>query len=103
MIMVCKHVPLNNSCSILHYCIASYTFMIITGAVYINQLLNSIPTLQYLNMRRNDIGDEGIAIISKGLQHNRSLTTLKVVNCQLSVSGSVCSYICNKTYLFIDL
>ena len=63
--------------------------MIITGAVYISQLLNVTPTLQELNMRGNDIGDDGMAVISEALQHNKSLTTLVVVECGLSVKGTV--------------
>ena len=63
--------------------------MIITGAVYISQLLNVTPTLQCLDMRYNNIGDEGMAIISEALQHNKSLTTLEAVRCGLSVKGIV--------------
>ena len=36
--------------------------MIITGTVYISQLLNVTPTLQCLVIANNDIGDEGMAI-----------------------------------------
>ena len=64
-------------------------FCIIIGAVYISQLLNITHTLQYLNMSQNDIGDEGMAIISEVLQHNKSLTKLKVEECGLSVKGTV--------------
>ena len=63
--------------------------MIITGAVYISQLLNVTHTLQVLNMRVNDIGDDGMAVISEALQHNKSLTTLWVGRCGLSVKGTV--------------
>ena len=63
--------------------------MIITGAVYISQLLNVTPTLQCLVMGNNDIGDEGMAIISEALQHNKSLTKLGVAQCGLSVKGSI--------------
>ena len=63
--------------------------MIITGALYISQLLDVTPTLQSLNMDDNDIGDEGMAIISEVLQHNRSLTTLEIAQCGLSVKGTV--------------
>ena len=63
--------------------------MIIAGAVYISQLLNVTPTLQCLDMGNDDIGDEGMAIISEALQHNRSLTTLEVIQCGLSVKGTV--------------
>ena len=63
--------------------------MIITGAVYISQLLNVAHTLQYLDMRGNDIGDDGMAVISEALQHNKSLTKLMVSECGLSVKGTV--------------
>ena len=63
--------------------------MIITGAVYISQLLNVTHTLQELIMSSNDIGDDEMAVISEALQHNKSLTTLVVVECGLSVKGTV--------------
>ena len=63
--------------------------MIFTGAVYISQLLNVTHTLQELNMSFNDIGDDGMAVISEALQHNKSLTTLVVRQCGLSVKGTV--------------
>ena len=66
-----------------------YIIMIITGAVYISQLLNITPTLDCLNMSMNDIGDEGMAIISEALQHNKSFTILRVMKCGLSVKGTV--------------
>ena len=65
--------------------------MIIIGAVYISQLLNVTPTLQHLYMYNNDIGDEGMAKISEALQHNKSLITLWVPECGLSVKGTVAS------------
>ena len=63
--------------------------MIITGAVYISQLLNVTNTLEELDMNSNDIGDDGMAVISEALQHNKSLTTLEVEWCGLSVKGTV--------------
>ena len=63
--------------------------MIITGAVYISQLLNVTHTLQEFNMANNDIGDDGMAVISEALQHNNSLTTLEVAECGLSLKGTV--------------
>ena len=63
--------------------------MIITGAVYISQLLSVTHTLQVLDMSYNDIGNEGMAVISEALQHNKSLTTLRVEQCRLSVKGTV--------------
>ena len=63
--------------------------MIITGAVYISQLLNVTHTLQELYMSGNDISDDGMEIISEALQHNKSFTTLGVGQCGLSVKGTV--------------
>ena len=63
--------------------------MIITGAVYVSQLLNVTHTLQELDMYDNYIGDDGIAVISEALQHSKSLTTLGVGQCGLSVKGTV--------------
>ena len=60
-----------------------------TGAVYISQLLNVTHTLQELDMIGNDIGDDGMAVISEALQHNKSLTELWVGQCGLSVKGTV--------------
>ena len=69
--------------------ITIYGKIVITGAVYISQLLNVTHTLQELNIRSNDIGDDGMAVISEALQHNKSLTTLNVGWCGLSVKGTV--------------
>ena len=63
--------------------------MIITGAVYISQLLNVTHTLQVLEMSYNDIGDGEMAVISEALQHNKSLTELWVGQCGLSMKGTV--------------
>ena len=63
--------------------------MIITGAEYISLLLNVTHTLQKLDVRHNDIGDDGMAVISEALQHNKSLTTLEVWECGLSAKGTV--------------
>ena len=65
--------------------------MIITGAVYISQLLNVTHIIQVLDITYNDIGDEGMAVISKALQYNKLLTTLMVEQCGLSVKGTVAS------------
>ena len=69
--------------------ITIYGKIVITGAVYISQLLNVTHTLQELIMSNNDIGDDGMAVISEALQHNKSLTTLWVQQCGLSVKGTV--------------
>ena len=54
-----------------------------------------------LDVSHNDIGDDGMAVISEALQDNKSLTTLDVYVCRLSVKGNVVcgfirdSYICS--------
>ena len=74
--------------------------MIITGAVYISQLLNVTPTLQWLLMGLNGIGEEWMLIILEALQHNKSLTRLNVSKCGLSVKGTVvCKYNILRIYM----
>ena len=68
--------------------------MIITGAVHISELLSVTHTLQELHTGDNDISDDGMAAISKALQHNKSLTTLRVPQCGLLVKGTVCVVPC---------
>ena len=63
--------------------------MIIAGAEYISRLLNVTHTLKSLDIRDNNIGDEGIAKISEALQHNKSVTRLEVWHCGLSAKGTV--------------
>ena len=63
--------------------------MIIVGAKYISQLLNVTHTLQELHINDNNIGDDGIAVISEALQHNKSFTKLWVRQCGLSAKGTV--------------
>ena len=40
-----------------------------------------------LNVGGNEIGDDGISMISEELQHNNSLTELNVINCGFSAKG----------------
>ena len=63
--------------------------MIFVGAKYISQLLNVTHTLQELNIGANNISDDGIAVISEALQHNKSFTNLWVYQCGLSAKGIV--------------
>ena len=63
--------------------------MIVVGVKYISQLLNVTNTLQVLHIGDNNIGDDGIAVISETLQHNKSVTTLRVNQCGLSAKGTV--------------
>ena len=63
--------------------------MIIVGAKYISQLLNVTHTLQELDIGENNIGDDGIAVISEALQRNKSFTILSAHQCELSAKGTV--------------
>ena len=48
-------------------------------------------TLRVLDVSWNDIGNEGMALISETLQHNKSLTALWVARCGLSAKGTIFS------------
>ena len=54
-------------------------------------IITGSATLRVLDVSSNDVGDEGMVIISEALvlQHNKSLTTLRLANCDLSVKGTV--------------
>ena len=52
-------------------------------------IITDSATLRVLDVSRNNISDDGIAVISEALQHNKSLTTLRVRICGLSVKGTV--------------
>ena len=50
-------------------------------------IITGSTTLRVLNVAVNEIGDDGISMISEELQHNHSLTELYVANCGLSAKG----------------
>ena len=52
-------------------------------------IITGSATLRVLDVGYNDIGDDGMAVISEALQHNKSLTTLWIIYCGLSVKGTV--------------
>ena len=52
-------------------------------------IITGSATLRVLDVSNNDISDDGMAVISEKLQHNKSLTTLSVAGCGLSVKGTV--------------
>ena len=60
--------------------------------MYISQLLNATHTLEAINIANNDIGDDGIAVISEALQHNKSLTKLWIGRCGLSGKGIIIKF-----------
>ena len=53
-------------------------------------IITGNTTLRVLNVGWNKIGDDGISMISKELQHNNSLTELSVERCGLSRAGKFC-------------
>ena len=57
-------------------------------------------TLRGLDVSNNDISDDGMALVSEALQHNKSLTTLGVVECGLSVKGTV---VCVQVAIKFDI
>ena len=52
-------------------------------------IITGSATLRVLNFSSNDIGDDGMAVISEALQYNKSFTRLLVAECGLSVKGTV--------------
>ena len=44
--------------------------------------------LQYLDISWNEIGDDGVRLITEGLQCNNTLTKLVAWHCDISVTGS---------------
>ena len=63
--------------------------MIITGAIAVSKILMGNCTLQVLNVSGNTIGDDGISVIVEQLQHITTLTELSVIECGLSVKGTI--------------
>ena len=55
--------------------------------MYISKLLKVTHSLQQLDISQNNVDDEGIAAIAEVLQHNKSVSTLEVGRCGLSVKG----------------
>ena len=43
--------------------------------------------LQYLDIKWNEIGDDGVRLITEGLQYNNTLTKLNAWDCDVSVTG----------------
>ena len=56
--------------------------------VCLGELLKVNNSLQELDMRDNDIRDDGMSSVADGLQHNNTLTKLNVSQCKFSVKGS---------------
>ena len=52
-------------------------------------IITGSTTLRELNVSGNDIGDNGISVITDRLQSNKTLTKLNVSWCGFSVKGTV--------------
>ena len=63
--------------------------IVTTGASCLGELLKVNNSLQELYMGYNVIGDDGMSSVADGLQYNKSLKTLHVSECGLSVKGTV--------------
>ena len=52
-------------------------------------IITDNAALRELNVSGNDIGDNGILVITEGLQSNKTLKRLNVSNCEFSVKGKM--------------
>ena len=52
-------------------------------------IITGSTTLRELDVSSNQIGDNGMSLITEGLQSNKMLTKLDVSDCDLSVKGTV--------------
>ena len=57
-------------------------------------IITGSTTLRELNVSFNQIGDNGMSLITEGLQSNKMLTMLNVSWCGLSVKGTVLYKMC---------
>ena len=62
--------------------------IVTTGASCLGELLKVNNSLQVLDMRDNDIRDDGMSSVADGLQHNNTITKLDASECKFSVKGS---------------
>ena len=51
-------------------------------------MLMENKNLTHLNIRNNNIGDDGVRHVTEGLQQNDTLTELVLGNCKISVKGN---------------
>ena len=82
--------------------------MITTGAIAVSKILMGNCTLQVLHVNDHTIGDDGILVIVEQLQHITTLTELDVMDCGLSVKGTIVCVKCiinpdSEDYLTISL
>ena len=67
----------------------NFEFFVITGASCVGELLKVNNSLQELDMRDNDIYDDGMSSVADGLLCNNTLAKLSVGRCRFSVKGTV--------------
>ena len=56
-------------------------------ASYIKIMLMENNKLQHLYISGNEIGNDGMRLITEGLQYNNTLTKLNAGGCDISVEG----------------
>ena len=54
-------------------------------------MLKENKKLQHLDIRGNEIGDDGVRHVMEGLQQNDTLTELTLQSCNISVKGNYCN------------
>ena len=57
-------------------------------------IITGSTTLRELDVSSNQIADNGISLITEGLQSNKTLIKLNVSRCDLSVKGTVLYKMC---------
>ena len=71
---------------------AGYAPVYVCVCLYVYCLQNTGNlTLKVLDFSWNNIGDDGMAVISETVLKSKSLTTLEVVQCGFSVKGQLCT------------
>ena len=63
-------------------------FILYTGASHIEKMLKANRVLQYLDISRNEIDDDGVKYVARGLQENETMTEISLENCEISVTGT---------------
>ena len=59
-----------------------------SGATYIKNMLMKNKKLQHLSIDSNQFGDDGVRLVTEGLQQNDTLTELRLHSCKISVKGN---------------
>ena len=67
--------------------IVNIVFTFITGAGCIKSMLMENNKLQCLYISSNKIGDDGVRLITEGLQYNNTLIKLDAYRCDFSIEG----------------